>query len=84
MPETDCDRIHQVVVDGFRSLGATNPEAVSRTILLRDGWLLGHRFLCEGFQAIHRAGSGEIAFYDNQGKLLETVPIETRSTPAAA
>jgi len=80
---SDCDGINPLLVDGFRSLGATSPETVSRTILLRDGWLLRHRFLCDGLRMIQRTGSGEIAFHDNQGKLLATVSVESRSTAAA-
>jgi hypothetical protein len=84
MPETNADRIHQLVVDGFQALGVSNPEAVSRRILVEAGWFVGYRFLCEGLQAVRRADSEEIIFYDASGMLLTTVPIKSESLPAAA
>jgi len=83
MPGTNADRIHQLVVDGFQALGSSDPEAISRRILVEAEWFVGHRFLCGELQAVRRADSDEIIFYD-AGGARTTVPIKSESTPAAA
>jgi hypothetical protein len=84
MPVSDADRVYQLVVEGFRALGAADPEAVSRAILLRERRFVGHRFRCDGIQALRLAGEDAIAFYDDQGKLLKTVPLEAEPVNRAA
>jgi hypothetical protein len=80
----EADRICHFVVDGFRALGAADPEAVSRAILLRENRFAGHRYRCEGMQAKWLVGEDAVAFYDDQGKLLKTVTLEPQPTKKAA
>ena len=76
MPGTDADRVYQLVVEGFRALGAADPEAVSRTVLLRELRFVGHRYRCGHMHAVRLAGEERVAFHDDQGKLLKTVTLE--------
>jgi hypothetical protein len=70
-PESiDC-----LVVSGFEELGAGDPQAYTYRILLRDRFFLGHRFECEGFEAIFRAEEGILEFYNQDGVLLKTISL---------
>ncbi len=66
--------LRQRLVKTFAELGATGP--VVRTVLLHDRYFVGHRFRCEGLQAVRLAGMDEIALYDESGTLLKTVTLE--------
>ena len=76
MPESEADRVHKLVVSGFKELGAEEPEHITRMVLVNDLFYVGQRFLCGGIQAVLPADSFEIQFYDRQGTLLKTVRIE--------
>ena len=68
----------------FAELGATDPALMTRTILLKDRFLVGQRFRCEGFQAIWMAGGNTVEFYDEAGELLRTVNLEEAAKKIAA
>lgn len=84
MPDQNADRIYQLVRGGFEQLGAANPDAIRRVLLLRDRSLVGHRYLCERFQAIRLLGEETVEFYDDQGRHLKTVGLEPPPMKKAA
>lgn len=68
----------------FAELGATDPTSTIRTVLLKDRYFVGHRFRCEGFQAVWLAGGSVVEFYDEKGTLLKTVSVEAPEEKKAA
>jgi hypothetical protein len=79
---TQTDAKQELVAKMFAELGATDP--VISTILLRDGYFVGHRFRCGGMQAVRRAGGEGIEFYGEDGKLVKTVSVEAVEEQKAA
>ena len=76
MAATGLDQLHQRVVEGFRILGADDPEAVSRSILLRESRFAGQRYRCQDLQAVWLVGEDALHFYDGEGNLLRTVILK--------
>ena len=68
----------------FAELGATDPASMTRTVLLKDRFLVGQRFRCEGFQAVWMAGGNTVEFYDEAGELLKTVELQSTVEKMAA
>ena len=55
-----------------------------RTILIQNGYFVGHKYRFDGGYAIRLAGKNEIEFYDQAGVLLKTVSLgETEKKIAA-
>jgi hypothetical protein len=84
MADTGLDQLHHLVVEGFRVLGADDHEAVSRFILLRENRFAGQRYCCHDLQAVWLAGEDALQFYDGEGNLLRTVPMEAEPMRKAA
>lgn len=84
MPGPDPDSVYQLVVDGFKALGAAEPGAVRRAVILRERTFVGQRFLCGGMQAVRLAGEDAIGFYSDRGRLLLTVNVDARPARKAA
>jgi hypothetical protein len=78
------DYFHQLLTKTFRGLGATDPTSMIGTLLLKDGYFVGQKFRCEGFQAVLLAGGDEIELYDEGGTLLKTIRVEARDQERAA
>jgi hypothetical protein len=76
------DLLNQLLARTFAELGATG--SVIRTILLRDRYFVGHKFRCDGIQAVWLAGGSVVEFYDEGGALVKTVSIETSDEKRAA
>ena len=74
--ECRADRVHDLIVAGFKELGEDEPERITRSVLFRDLFFVGQRFLCGNIQAVLLADEDEIKFYDGQGTLLKTVMLE--------
>jgi hypothetical protein len=84
MSDTGPDGLHQRVVEGFRVLGASDPEAISQSILLRELRFVGRRFRSDGMQAVAMADQDTLQFYDGEGNLLRTVPVDGEPVKKAA
>jgi hypothetical protein len=68
----------------FAELGTGNDTPISRTVLLRDGYFVGHCFRCGDFRAIWKADSTVIEFFGADGELLRTVnPVMQEKRDAA-
>ena len=76
------DLLNPLLAKTFAELGATSP--VIRTVLLKDRYLVGQRFRCEGFQAVLLAGGSVVEFYDEGGTLMKTVALEATEEKKAA
>jgi hypothetical protein len=76
MTESKADRVHELIVAGFKELGADEPDRITRMVLVKDLFFVGQRFLCGNIQAVLLADGDEIKFYDRQGKLLKTLSLE--------
>jgi hypothetical protein len=64
-------------------LGLPAPTSVIQTMLMHDGYFVGHKFRYDGGYAIMRAGGGTVDLYDEQGTVLKTVAVETENGAAA-
>jgi hypothetical protein len=73
MPGPEPDSVYRLIVDGFKSLGAADPNAVRRAVIFRERTFAGQRFLCGGMQAVRLAGEDVITFHDDRGSLLMAV-----------
>ena len=84
MPRMEVDRVYQLVEDGFTTLGVADPQAIQRTVLLRDRNFAGHRFHCDGLQAVCLMREDSVCFYDSRGQLLKEVPVDRQVMKKAA
>ncbi|MHC4405588.1 MAG: hypothetical protein ACYTG0_38575 [Planctomycetota bacterium] len=84
MPGTEGAWVYQLVVDGFRALGAADSESVRKTFLLRENDFLGEKYQCDGMQAVWLVGEDTVRFYDEHGTLLNTTTLDEQQTKKAA
>jgi hypothetical protein len=63
--------------------GLPAPTNIIPTMLMRDGYFVGHKLRYDGGCAILWAASDAVEFYDEQGQLLKAVSIETPEKGAA-
>jgi hypothetical protein len=75
--------IHDVVAATLAELGVPIPTDIVQTMLMRDGYFVGHKLRYNGGHAIWLAGGGAIEFYDGQGKLLKAIALEAEKGAAA-
>ena len=64
-------------------LGVPAPATVIQTMLMKDGYFVGHKLRYDGGYAICLAGGNIIEFYDEQGTLLTTAALEAETVAAA-
>jgi hypothetical protein len=75
--------LHELVSETLARLGLPVPANVIQTMLMKDGYFVGHKFRYDGGYAIYLAGSNAIEFYDEQGMLLTTGAVEAETGAAA-
>ena len=75
--------IHELVSGTLAKLGVPAPATVIQTMLMKDGYFVGHKLRYDGGYAICLAGGNIIEFYDEQGTLLTTVALEAETGAAA-
>lgn len=75
--------IHEIVSGTLAKLGFPAPVTAIQTMLMKDGYFIGHKLRYDGGHAIYLAGGNTIEFYDEQGELLTTVPLEGAAGVAA-
>ena len=76
--------IYDLVAATLAELGIPAPSTIIQTMLMHDGYFVGHKFRYDGGYAILWAASDAIEFYDENGNLLKAVGIETPEKGAAA
>jgi hypothetical protein len=72
-----------VVATTLSELGLPAPANIIQTILMHDGYFVGHRLRYDGGWAVWLAGGSTIDFYDEQGTLLKTIGLEDEKGAAA-
>jgi hypothetical protein len=75
--------IQERVAVTLAELGLPTPTNIIQTMLLKDGYFVGHKLRYDGGHAILLAGGSSIEFYDGEGKLLKTVVLESENGAAA-
>jgi len=68
--------IYNLVVATFSKLGMPPPIDVRETLLIKDGFFIGHKFRCDGGYALWASGWNTVEFYDENGKLLKLVAVK--------
>ena len=77
--------IHDAVTAVLAEIGfCSTPTALLRTVLIRDGYFVGHKYRFDGGWATWLAKTNVIEVYDDDGKLLKTVAVETTEKGSAA
>ena len=80
--EQPPESVSEVVAAALRGMGLEADEAaLNRTILIRDGNFVGHKFRFDGGYALVTEGVVEV--YDDSGRLLKTISGETGEKKAA-
>ena len=77
------ESIHDLVAATLAELGLPGPTNFIQTMLMRDGYFVGHKLRYDGGYTIWLAGGNTIEFYDEQGKLLKTVTVGVEKGAAA-
>jgi hypothetical protein len=69
--------LHDTVAATLTEMGICEaPATVVRTVLIQDGYLVGHKYRFDGGHAIWLVQTNVIDVYDDDGKLLRTVGVE--------
>jgi hypothetical protein len=77
--------LHEQITDILAEMGVCSPPApLIRTVLINNGYFVGHKFRYEGGWATWLAQTGQIEVYDDDGKLLKTVALEATENGSAA
>jgi hypothetical protein len=75
--------IHDLVTATLSELGLTAPTDIIQTLLMKDNRFVGWKFRYDGGYAIQQAASKSIGLYDDEGRRLKVVAIETGQGAAA-
>ena len=75
--------IHDLVAATLTELRLPASTNVIQTMLMKDGYFVGHKLRYDGGYAVMRASSGTIESYDDQDNLLKTVALEAEKGEAA-
>ena len=75
--------IHDFMAATLAELGIPTPTPIIQTMLMRDGYFVGHKLRYDGGHAILRADGRTMEFYDEKGKLLKTITREAGKEAAA-
>ena len=75
--------IHDLLAATLSELGLPAPTNVIETLLLKDGYFVGQKFIYDGGYAVVLADGSTIEFFDEQGTRLKTVALKTENGVAA-
>jgi hypothetical protein len=77
--------ITEVVAATLREMGlAADAAALTRTILIRDGYFAGHKYRFDGGYALWLTENSVLEVYDDAKQVLKTVGGETSHDKRAA
>jgi hypothetical protein len=62
------------VIEAFRGL-VSDPEAIHRTLLLRNGFYAGQKFTCDGMTAVLTAATDEVIVVGKQGEVVKKISL---------
>jgi hypothetical protein len=72
----------QLVAAALADLGQPTPTNLIQTMLMKDGYFVGWKFRYDGGYAILNVSGNSVELFDEQGKLLKAVMVETERTAA--
>jgi hypothetical protein len=75
--------MHDLVAATLTELGVIAPSPMIQTILMHDGYFVGHKLRYDGGHAIWLADGRTIEFYDENGELLKTLVFDAGRGAAA-
>jgi hypothetical protein len=78
---SSMDSVHDLLAATLRELGLPAPANFIQTVLMKDGYFVGHKLRYDGGYAIMRAGGVEI--FDEEGKLLRATNLKLTDEKAA-
>ncbi len=71
------ESISDLVPATLSQLGLPVPSDVIHTMLIRDCRFVGYKLSYDGGYAVWESGGNTLEFYNQEGKLLTTVALET-------
>ena len=75
--------IHELVAATLVELGIPAPSTIIQTMLMHDGYYVGHKFRYDGGHAVLQAGGDTLELYDQRGNLLKAITLEAGKGAAA-
>jgi hypothetical protein len=75
--------IYDLVAATLAELGIPAPSTIIQTMLMHDGYFVGHKFRYDGGHAVWRSGGDTLEFYDQRGNLLKTIAFGAGKGAAA-
>jgi hypothetical protein len=76
--------IHDFVADALRAMGIPVACSLPSALALREGRLVAEKFLYAGGYAVWQAGRNVVEFFDQEGKRLQTLPVDVARTKTTA
>ena len=73
---------HDLVTVSLKEMGIN--VVPMRTILIKNGYFVGHKYRFDGGYAVRLAGKNAVEVYDDDGKMLKTVSLEMNDGEKAA
>jgi hypothetical protein len=81
---TQADAVYELAARGFAELGASDPQCISRSFLLKNVLYAGQVFRCERWQAVWMSDGETVEFFDAAGRLVRTLSLVTEVARKAA
>ncbi len=77
MPHSEFYKhIRQLICNKFSSHGAIQTEDIQETILIKDGFYFGRRYVCNDLQATWFIEENQVKLRGNSGEMLEVFELE--------
>ena len=74
--------IYELAARTLAKLGVSVPATAIQSMLMKDGYFVGHKLRYDGGYAIYLAGSNIIEFYDEGGTLLTMAALDAETAAA--
>ncbi len=78
------EQIQQALQAGLSELGTPDLISHGTTLLVRDRYYVGRRFVFDGVQAVFVFAEKVVHFYDDNGELLKSVAVGAAQKQKAA
>ena len=69
------EHVRQLIRDYYSKLGEAYAESPHETILIRQGYYCGRRFIVHDQEAVWFMEEKQLKFYDSNGGVLQTVSV---------
>jgi hypothetical protein len=67
--------VRQSIRETLWALGASPDARLGESLLIREGNYCGHRFQCDGYEAVWFIEEEQVKFYGPTGAVLEAVEV---------